>query len=445
LDTIGGDVPNRYGHFERAWKKNHGYDVKLSTDWFEDLLALPKARVSAAAHPLYRDCVLRSALLRAAVSSGRDPALARAVIELLLEFAYAHDGTFRDEVGRAIAAIGDEAVPALIAAGTVPPNVDEDGPEASRAAYARFNLDRMDRLHPSGAIAATRANPRLLAATLEAYGIAKPTEAAPSLVELVDDANLRVRKAARAALLEYLRGPAPTVARRNVRLLGGQTASARAYLSYRDRAIEALRTAVATVAPDVLLAECDLARPRHDCDEVVERQASAYLQWLDERRREQEREAIERALAAPDDDEALAAIDRLLARNPELEPEQALARFVTDAARRREASDEWQRAGQLYRKAAHLWSTLDPERARKIKLRALVAEMNVPELNDGGRSMLLMEAAELAPENAKLQRLARRSEHLDAGDEIPLQLLGAWALAMFGLGLLGPLTRPLRR
>ena len=40
LAVIGGDVPNRYGHFNLHWKLAHGYDVRVSEDWFEDLLAL---------------------------------------------------------------------------------------------------------------------------------------------------------------------------------------------------------------------------------------------------------------------------------------------------------------------------------------------------------------------------------------------------------------------
>src|SRR5690606_30005518 len=32
LAVIGGDVPNRYGHFELAWKQAHGHTVRLSED-----------------------------------------------------------------------------------------------------------------------------------------------------------------------------------------------------------------------------------------------------------------------------------------------------------------------------------------------------------------------------------------------------------------------------
>src|SRR5690606_6880752 len=111
LAVIGGDVPDRYGHFAIAWKKKHGHPVLLSEDWFEDLLAMPRSRISAPLLPVYRDCVLQTALLRAARNLGRDPALADAVVETLLDAAYHHHGTFRDEVSRALADVGAEGIP----------------------------------------------------------------------------------------------------------------------------------------------------------------------------------------------------------------------------------------------------------------------------------------------------------------------------------------------
>ena len=66
-------MPNRYGHFELGWKRAHGFTVKLSEDWYGDLLALPPARVSKVFRGIYRDCVVTAALLRAAAQIGRVP------------------------------------------------------------------------------------------------------------------------------------------------------------------------------------------------------------------------------------------------------------------------------------------------------------------------------------------------------------------------------------
>src|SRR5690606_22784878 len=115
LAVIGGDVPNRYGHFDLHWKRAHGYDVRLSEDWFEDLLGVEPGRISKPLRPVYRDALLTVALLRAASNVARsEPRLVGEITAVLLDAAYVHDGTFRDEVGRAIDALGNPAIPHLM-------------------------------------------------------------------------------------------------------------------------------------------------------------------------------------------------------------------------------------------------------------------------------------------------------------------------------------------
>ncbi|MCA9685693.1 MAG: hypothetical protein KC457_26185, partial [Myxococcales bacterium] len=218
LSVIGGDVPNRYGYFELHWKKAHGYDVRLSEDWFEDLLGLPPARITKLLRPVYRDTLLTTALLRAAGDIGRtDPGLTPEVVATLLDAAYVHDGTFRDEVGRAIDRIGDQAIPSLLRE-SLPPedyrggqkaDLDKSVPER-RAEYATYCLDRMDRLHPQRALEAVSDNRILLAETLAAYGLLRDGEAAPLLLDHVDADPPGIRAAARAAFEAYVVGPLPT-------------------------------------------------------------------------------------------------------------------------------------------------------------------------------------------------------------------------------------------
>jgi hypothetical protein len=141
LAAIGGDVPNRYGTFKLAWKKAHGYRVKLSVDWFGDLLALPRSKVSGGLRKVYRDCVLQAALVRAAANIARlDPTMASDVVASLLDTAYLHRGTFRDEVGRAMRSIGDPAVPHLVLASVLPANARRDmtATPVRKAEYARL-------------------------------------------------------------------------------------------------------------------------------------------------------------------------------------------------------------------------------------------------------------------------------------------------------------------
>ena len=208
LALIGGDVPNRYGHFALHWKQAHGYDVRVSEDWFEDLLGLPPARVSKLLRPVYRDALLTVSLLRAASKvAASDTGQVEAVVAGLLDAAYVHEGTFRDEVGRAISAIGDPAIPHLMRQSVIPDDADEGSVLARRGAYAGYCLDRMDRLHPSRAIEAASGERRLLADVLGAFAEVKDGEAAPLLLDYVDADAPGVRAAGRAAFEAYVVGP----------------------------------------------------------------------------------------------------------------------------------------------------------------------------------------------------------------------------------------------
>lgn len=460
LDAIGADVPNRYGYFARAWKKAHGYDVKLSQDWFEDLLSMPTGRVVAGLRAVYRDCVLQTALLRAAAAvANAEPALAAEVVDTLLDAAYAHEGTFRDEVGRAIVAIGDEAVPHLLRASNYEsPHRDErEDPAALRAEYAELQLDKMDRLHPERATAAVREDPRRLVALVQAYGEVRPGEAAAVLLELADAAEPAVRDAARTAFRAYVDGPPPLGRARKIRLLGGGTSSARAQLTYRQRAGIALRERIAADVPALLEPECETRLEDGTIDEACvgqpERHAKAYLAWLHERRRAADERAIAAALAEPDVGARVMGLDRLLAGNPALEGAVRLVPVYEEAAEAALAAGDAARAGQLYRKAAQLTAaaaTPDAasakleapakleEQAEALRVRALLAEASVPELRREGRFMLLASAQQLAPEDPRIGVALEQLEHVE-GTATPERWapVAGMVFGLWGLGALG--------
>ena len=450
LDAIGGDIPNRYGHFARAWKKAHGHDVKLSTDWFEDLLALPRGRVSPMLTAVYRDCVLMTAALRAAAAIGQRPEHTGVVIETLLETAYAHEGTFRDEVGRAIQAVGNEAVPHLLLASIAPEKAREGDPEERKAAYAEVQLDKMDRLHPSRAVAAVRDEPRLLAAVFDAYAVARPGEAASVLLDFVDARSALVREAARRSFAAYVTGPAPQSVSRTVRLLGGATGRARAYLSYRQRATLALRERLQAEAPALLEPACDES-PADDpaCDSAPETWTFAYFAWLDERRATAELAEIERALAAASPTETTESLDRLLAVNPELGHADRLVPFYRSVAEQARADGEPTRAARLWRKAAILIEPTDPRLATELRVRALAAEASDPDVDPRGKRMLLetAHALDVGDEEVAtaLAELHEASSRIGGSVELALRFHGGIALLGLFMLCLMSLTAPLRR
>lgn len=436
LSVIGGDVPDRYGHFAIAWKKKHGHPVLLSEDWFEDLLALPRSKITAPLLPVYRDCVLQTALLRAARNLGRDPALADDVVAALLDAAYHHHGTFRDEVSRALADIGSEAIPALI---TASGRTDAEGAEDSRAAFAKFLLDKMDRLHPRRAVDAVRSDPRQLARVLGAYGHARLGEAAEVLLEFADDRSPSVRTAAREAFEAFVTGPAPKTTQRNVRLLGGATTTARAFLTYRARAALAIRERLGTAAPDRLEAPCDLYREGvldPECEAQPHRSTRRYFELLDEQRRHRNEAVISEALASADPELAMAKLNRMLAEDPELEGRERLIPFIRRRAEALEAEGLRSAAAVEFRKAAMLARASDPALADVLEVEALLNEAQSPGLETHGQEMLIRTAVERQPAapgpQAALAQVRQDASVALAGP-IPTR---TWMIALAVLGAL---------
>jgi len=418
LAVIGGDVPNRYGHFALTWKKAHGHAVLVSEDWFGDLLAIPKAKLSVPLLRVYRDCVLQTALLRAAMSLGRDPDLADHVVETLLDVAYHHHGTFRDEVSRALAGIGDEALPALIVA-----SADSSG--EPQAALARFILDKMDRLHPARTLAHVRTEPRVLARVIEAYGQTRVADAAEPLLDFVDDRSPTIRAAARVAFERYVVGPAPRAEQKQVRLLRGETATAKAALTYRGRAALAVQARLAAEAPDLLEAPCELYDEHRVvdpvCEAAPERQTAAYVRRLDERRREREDAAIQAALGLEDPEASADAINRLLAENPELHARATLVEFFRTRGVELEAAGDRLASAVELRKAAMLASDHDPDVSDDLRVRALLNEAHDRTLPFHGREMLLRTAFGIRPADLRVQHALR---------ELDAQASTAWVPAI---------------
>lgn len=450
LALIGGDVPGRYGHFELAWKRAHGHNVRLSEDWFEDLLALPSRQVSRPLRPIYRDCVITAALLRASEAAGRDPARTDAVVDALLAAAYVHEGTFRDEVGRAIRRLGDDAVPTLIRRSIRLPLPDDEAaaqelkgsPAYRQAEYAAYQIDRMDRAHPRKALAASRDEPRRLIALLEAYALARPGEAAAPLLEHIDAALPRVRAAARAAFLAYVSGPAPRAERKIVRMLGGATGESSAQPTYRDLARVALTSRLAESHPDLLAAACprERGRPPEACDAPLDRLAGELFARLDAARAEREHQLIAAALAEDDRDAAIATLDALLADDPDLSARAELVPPYEEAAAAAITAGDLARGARLYRKSAALLREEAPALADQLRGRALLAEAELAG-TDAGRQMLLESAAQTSAEPATAPDEPPRSH---AGEAVRRRMAFGTALTVGALGLLFTLAGLLR-
>lgn len=441
LDVIGGDVPNRYGHFARTWKRRHGYSVKLSTDWIPDLLALPEAQITRTLRPMYRDLLLRSLSLHAAAHIGRaEHDLGPAVVDALLDAAYAKDGVFRDEVSRAFDALGDPAVPQLMRRSRLPTEDPERAGELGvrQAKYARFVLDRLDRWIPSRGVNPLRADPALLANLFRAYGEVLHGEAAELLLEFSDDDTPALRDAARGAFRALVTGRAATRKRRSLRLLGGRRSSERAELTYRGHAMSALRSALEGIAPETIEADPPCTDRREDgtldllCTQRPSRLFGALLHAYDARRTERAQQVLAESDALQDTEptHALAKLDGLVSVGAHLYVGEQLAERFTQVADRFEREGQRAAAAELLRKAAFFLHTTHPERAKTLRARALRHEASLPGIQPEGRAMLERAAAmaDNVPHDA-----AQASPLIEAGRIRDTHTWSTTALLLLGL------------
>lgn len=212
-------------------------------DWLDALAALDIEQGPLAALPdrvaARGEALEAVALMRALGASGRAEAF-----DSVFDFAFALEGVFRDECGRAIRSLGAKAVPGLIH------RMYEKGrPLFKQRRYASYQLDRMDRARPQKAVSSAP-DDRLRAEILHAYGEARALDAIDAVLGEVDAPSRRVKREARWAWLRYVTGPPPPPApKRKRKLPGGVTESEEKedYLNFRELAVIALDQHVAEV------------------------------------------------------------------------------------------------------------------------------------------------------------------------------------------------------
>ncbi|MBL8633018.1 MAG: hypothetical protein JNM40_07315 [Myxococcales bacterium] len=188
------------------------------------------------AHRARGELLLKVALLRVLSLAGQRGS--REAVHPVFEQAFVRDGLLRDECGRNVRAMGSAAIPGLI---RIYNNKSRANYKMRR--YASYQLDRMDRLRPSKAIAAA-SDDRVRADIIHAYGEVLAIDAVDAILEQVAARSRRVRREARWAWLRYVDGPPPPPApKRKRKLPGGKEESEEKedYLNHRELATLALR------------------------------------------------------------------------------------------------------------------------------------------------------------------------------------------------------------
>ena len=184
------------------------------------------------------ELLLKVALLRTLSQAGQRGS--REAVYPVFEQAFVRDGLLRDECGRMVRAMGSPAIPGLI---RIYNNRSKGNYKMRR--YASYQLDRMDRLRPSKAIAAA-SDDLVRADIIHAYGEVLAIDAVEAVLEQVEARSRRVRREARWAWLRYVDGPPPPPPPKRKRKLPGGKEEAEEkedYLTYRELATLALRRA----------------------------------------------------------------------------------------------------------------------------------------------------------------------------------------------------------
>ncbi len=161
----------------------------------------------------------------------------------LVDFTFRLRGfAFRSAVSRALERLGPRAVPGLLSVASrkaVDFKVDRFGYLTRK--YARYMLGVIEEGDPL--VALSRADSRLRAKLLEAYGRYRVADAVAAVIAHTDDDDPLVRRAARKALAAYFEGPRPRSLRRRLKLPGGRETERRqlVYMNYRQRAVYELK------------------------------------------------------------------------------------------------------------------------------------------------------------------------------------------------------------
>jgi tetratricopeptide (TPR) repeat protein len=151
-------------------------------DLCDALLALPAADAGAAT------ALVTAALARALAHAATTPA-----VRQLVKIAADHGGALRPEITRHVRALGDRSIPALI-------ETRKDASFELRR-WASSQLDAMGKRIPGDAVQTT--DNQVLADVLHAYGVVHDLDAVPVILSFVGSDRVQVRTAARESLTSF--------------------------------------------------------------------------------------------------------------------------------------------------------------------------------------------------------------------------------------------------
>jgi tetratricopeptide (TPR) repeat protein len=341
----------------------------------------------------YRPAVVTAVLLRALAHVGTTPALRQ-----LVKVAGDHGGLFRPEIARHVKALGEKTVPALI----------ESRKESSEVRHwAVSQLEGMGKRIPGDAVQ-TKDN-QVLADVLRAFAGVHDMDALPVLLSFVNSDRIQVRAAAREALGQF-----------------GQDA------------VWKLREAYSNVTGKA-------APEGWQAPQIAKELFAAY----DRLRLQEVNGLLDEGLAKEKEgklEEAIAAFDKVLARQPMIERRGEMVSAYVSYAEKISASDS-PKALALFRKATRLW----PESPRVPHVEAEIAYLEGKELLARGIADVepFKRALTLEPGHEKARaELARLETNVEERQDRIRALAAAGAVVVVGVAgiiLFGGRSRRSRR
>lgn len=401
LISIGAELPDEKGKFKAPARQTVQTEAENDAfDWLAKLVDLD------ARTPGLADAIADVAAIRAL--AGKDPDGAAAI----LDFAFTPEGTiYRDECGRYLRRMAPWSLPALIRG-------SEKSGEGSRARYATYQLERLDRQNPRKALA-DAPNDELKIEVLRAFQDSLYREAVFVVLDTVDDVSPGVRKAAREAWMEYATGRAPKPApKQKLQLPGGKLTDKEMplWLNSRELADIAIRRRLEALTGQA-------PAPRAKLAEMSQQLFAFY----DDRRTAALGVELDRALALHAEGktaEAAALCDRILVQAPDL-------------ARRAETAPVYLAVGDAAFDAAQY-----PEAARAYgKAAAMAGDSEVGHRAMARHHEARGKAAEAKGESAAAEFALAREASAEAGAHQPAaqrawMLWAGIGIALGGLALL---------
>lgn len=329
LAKTNAEVPDENGRFatpQRETKKSE--KQKDEYDWLADLSALSDSSELA-------DVLVDVAIIHALAASENPEGGS-----ILLDFAFSASGLiYRDECGRYLRLMSPYSLPALIRG-------SENRKSATMRRYAGYQLERLDRQNPHKAFEAA-ASESLQIAILNAFADSQYREAVYPVLDNVDHVAPRVRKAARAAWIEFVDGrEPPKPPEKRLELPNGKLSREKAplWLDHRVLAKTALLERLEALTGEKQNKKATLV-------ELTEKLFSYY----DHKRTQKHLAAFNEAAAlaaAGETSEATDIFDRILANDPDFSKRADMVTAYLAQADALAKADKWREASVAYGKAS---------------------------------------------------------------------------------------------